>query len=65
VRLATAPVGLPQPADFEIVEVPVPAPGDGGGEALVRNRYFHVFAAIGTLLTGSVEGAPFPPPGPR
>ncbi|CAO5251423.1 MDR family NADP-dependent oxidoreductase [Frankia sp. AgKG'84/4] len=59
VRLATVPVGLPQPADFEVVEVPVPTPGDG--EALVRNRYFHVFAALRTLFGGGVEGAPFPP----
>ncbi|MCK9897833.1 NADP-dependent oxidoreductase [Frankia sp. AgB32] len=59
VRLATVPVGLPQPADFEVVEVPIPTPG--AGEALVRNRYFHVFAALRTLLGGGVEGAPFPP----
>ncbi|CAO5158976.1 Alcohol dehydrogenase [Frankia sp. AiPs1] len=59
VRLATVPAGLPQPADFEVVEVPVPTPGEG--EALVRNRYFHVFAALRTLFGGSVEGAPFPP----
>ncbi len=59
VRLATTPVGLPRPEDFEVVEGPIPAPGDG--EALVRNRYFHVFAPIRTLLGGGVEGAPFPP----
>ena len=27
---------------------------------LVRNRYFHVYAALRTLLAGSVPGAPFP-----
>ncbi|SNQ45577.1 Alcohol dehydrogenase [Frankia canadensis] len=59
VRLVHPPAGLPRPSDFEVVEVPVPVPG--AGEALVRNRYFHVFAAIRTLLGGSVEGAPFPP----
>ncbi len=37
--------------------MPVP----GADEALVRNKYFHVFAALRTLLGGGVEGAPFPP----
>ncbi|MCM3886875.1 NADP-dependent oxidoreductase [Frankia sp. R82] len=59
VRLVTSPAGLPRPEDFAVVEVPVPTPGDG--EVLVRNRYFHVFAALRTVLGGSVEGAPFPP----
>jgi NADPH-dependent curcumin reductase CurA len=58
IRLVGTPVGLPRPEDFEVVEVPVPTPGEG--EVLVRNRYFHVFAAIRTLLGGGVEGAPFP-----
>jgi NADPH-dependent curcumin reductase CurA len=34
-RLASRPVGRPVPANFELAEVPVPAPGDG--QLLVRN----------------------------
>jgi NADPH-dependent curcumin reductase CurA len=59
VRLAAQPTGLPEPADLAVVETPLPVPGTG--ETLVRNRYFHVFAALRTLIGGSVEGAPFPP----
>ena len=59
VRLAVQPDGLPEPEHFEIVQVPVPVPGDG--EVLVRNRFFHVFPALRTLMGGGVEGAPYPP----
>jgi NADPH-dependent curcumin reductase CurA len=59
VRLATVPSGLPRAEDFEVVEVPLPVPGEG--EVLVRNRFFHVFAALRTLLGGGVEGTPYPP----
>ncbi|WP_175084656.1 MDR family NADP-dependent oxidoreductase [Candidatus Frankia nodulisporulans] len=59
VRLVSTPVGLPRPEDFAVVEVPVPTPGDG--EVLLRNRYFHVFAALRAVLGGGVEDAPFPP----
>jgi len=58
VRVATASAGLPRPADLTVAEVPVPAPGPG--QVLVRNRYFSVFAALRTLLGGSVPGAPYP-----
>ncbi|MFH9074789.1 MDR family NADP-dependent oxidoreductase [Streptomyces alboflavus] len=58
VRLAAAPDGLPRAGDFAVVEVPVPVPGPG--EVLVRNRCFHVFAALRTLIGGGVEGSPFP-----
>ncbi|GAA0411443.1 NADP-dependent oxidoreductase [Acrocarpospora corrugata] len=58
VRLVAVPAGLPTPADFAVVETPVPVPGEG--ELLVRNRFFHVFAALRTLIGGSVAGAPFP-----
>ncbi|MGI8329329.1 hypothetical protein ACRYCC_05145 [Actinomadura scrupuli] len=58
VRLATLSAGLPRPEDFVITETPVPVPGPG--EVLVRNRFFHVFAALRTVIGGSVEGAPFP-----
>ncbi|KUF14341.1 MDR family NADP-dependent oxidoreductase [Streptomyces silvensis] len=59
VRLAALPAGLPQAAHFEVVETSVPVPGPD--EVLVRNRYFHVFPALRTLIGGGVEGAPFPP----
>ncbi|TYK50482.1 MDR family NADP-dependent oxidoreductase [Actinomadura decatromicini] len=62
VRLAVRPEGLPEPEHFAVVQVPVPVPGDG--EVLVRNRLFHVFPAIRTLMAGSVKGAPFPPLNP-
>jgi 2-alkenal reductase len=58
IRLAAAPTGLPQPADLAVAETPLPVPGQG--EVLVRNRFFTVFAALRTLLGGSVPGAPFP-----
>ncbi|MDN3359143.1 NADP-dependent oxidoreductase [Actinomadura sp. DC4] len=58
VRLVAVPDGVPTPQDFEVVETPPPVPGPG--EALVRNRYFHVFTALRTLLGGSIEGAPLP-----
>nr|WP_066363799.1 NADP-dependent oxidoreductase [Herbidospora mongoliensis] len=58
VRLATLPSGLPRPQDFAVVETPMPVPKPG--QVLVRNRFFHVFAALRTLIGGSVPGAPFP-----
>lgn len=58
VRLAALPEGLPGPEDFTIAETPMPVPG--ADEVLVRNRFFHVFAALRTVIGGSVEGAPFP-----
>ncbi|MFI0412212.1 MDR family NADP-dependent oxidoreductase [Actinomadura sp. 3N508] len=58
VRLAVRPEGLPEPEHFAVVEVPMPVPGDG--EVLVRNRFFHVFPALRTLIGGSVRDAPFP-----
>ncbi|GLY90377.1 MDR family NADP-dependent oxidoreductase [Actinoallomurus iriomotensis] len=57
VRLAAVPSGIPRPEDFTVAEAPVPEPGPG--EVLVKNRFFHVFAALRTLIGGSVEGAPF------
>lgn len=56
VRVAATPGGL------TVAEGPVPVPG--AGQVLVRNRYFHVYAALRTLLAGSVPGAPFPGLGP-
>lgn len=40
IRLKNRPVGMPRETDFEIVETPVPEPGQG--EALVRNIYMSV-----------------------
>jgi NADPH-dependent curcumin reductase CurA len=59
VRLASLPDGLPEPEHFTIVRTPPPVPGDG--DVLVRNRFFHVFPALRTLIGGGVAGAPFPP----
>ncbi|RKS78715.1 hypothetical protein BZB76_0143 [Actinomadura pelletieri DSM 43383] len=58
VQLAVRPEGLPEPDHLAVVEVPMPVPGDG--EVLVRNRFFHVFPALRTLIGGSVPNAPFP-----
>lgn len=59
IRLAVRPDGLPRPEHFAVVETPVPALKDG--EVLVRNRFFHVFTGLRTLIAGSVKDAPFPP----
>jgi NADPH-dependent curcumin reductase CurA len=40
IHLRARPHGAPTPDDFELVEVPVPEPGDG--EVLVRNRFLSV-----------------------
>ena len=57
VRVAAAPAGSSRPG-LTVAEAPVPVPGPG--QVLVRNRFFHVYAALRTLLAGSVPGAPFP-----
>ncbi len=48
VLLRRRPEGLVQPADTELVEAPVPEPAEG--EALVRNTYLGVDAAVRTWL---------------
>ncbi|TDU02570.1 2-alkenal reductase [Streptomyces sp. 846.5] len=58
IQLAVLPDGLPRAEDFALVEVPLPVPGEG--EVLVRNRFFHVPAALRTVIGGGLEGAPFP-----
>ena len=57
VRVAAAPAQSSRPG-LVVAQAPVPVPGPG--QVLVRNRYFHVYAALRTLLAGSVPGAPFP-----
>ncbi|MCA2184751.1 MDR family NADP-dependent oxidoreductase [Nonomuraea cavernae] len=59
VQLAAVPDGLPGPEHFVLAEVPLPTPDDG--QVLVRNRFFHVFAALRTLIGGGVKDAPVPP----
>jgi NADPH-dependent curcumin reductase CurA len=58
VRLAAVPAGVPRPTDLTVAEVPVPAPGPG--QVLVKNRFFHVFAPLRTLMGHGVAGAPLP-----
>ncbi|MCK2218480.1 NADP-dependent oxidoreductase [Actinomadura sp. ATCC 31491] len=59
VRLAAQPEGLPEARHFTLAEVPMPVPA--AGEVLVRNRFFHVFAALRTLVGGGVRDTPVPP----
>lgn len=59
VRLVEEPEGLPERRHFAVVEGPVPEPGPG--EVLVRNRHFMLFAALRTLMGGSVRDTPLPP----
>ncbi|WP_433465608.1 MDR family NADP-dependent oxidoreductase [Spirillospora sp. CA-128828] len=59
IRLTALPDGLPRPEHFAVVEEPTPVPDEG--EVLVRNRFFHVFPSLRTLIGGGVKGTPFPP----
>jgi hypothetical protein len=49
VRVAAAPAGSSRPG-LTVAQAPVPVPGPC--QVLVRNRYFHVYAALRTLLAG-------------
>ena len=40
IRLVSRPQGFPRPENFELVETPVPEPGEG--EILVRNAFMSV-----------------------
>ena len=46
IRVAAGPA---VPAELTVTEAPTPVPGPG--QVLVRNRYFHVYAALRTLLS--------------
>ena len=50
VILKSRPVGAPKPSDFEVVEVPVPAPGDG--EILTRT----VYLSLDPYMRGRISG---------
>ncbi len=58
VRLAAVPDGLPEPADFAVVETPLPALEPD--HVLVRNRHFLVFAGLRTLIGGAAKNTPLP-----
>src|ERR1044072_3107062 len=50
VRLRRHPVGMPQEGDFEIVDVPVPSPGEG--EVLTRT----LFLSLDPYMRGRISG---------
>src|SRR3981189_3223867 len=57
IRLKKRPVGMPTPADFELAETSVPAPGPG--QVLVRN----VFMSVDPYMRGRmVERESYVPP---
>jgi NADPH-dependent curcumin reductase CurA len=59
IHLKKRPVGLPSGSDFELVEVPVPEPGEG--EVLVRNLYMSVDPYMrGRMTDRSSYVTPFP-----
>jgi NADPH-dependent curcumin reductase CurA len=58
VRLAAVPEGLPRPADFAVIEAPLPAPAPH--QVLVRNRQFLVFGGLRTLTGGAAKDTPVP-----
>lgn len=61
VRLAARPARLPGPEHFDIVEVPLPVPGES--EVMVRNRFFRVSASLRMMISQGAEdvkGVPFP-----
>ncbi|MCX5134578.1 MDR family NADP-dependent oxidoreductase [Streptomyces sp. NPDC060011] len=59
IHLVGAPVGLPGPEHFAVVETALPTPR--AGHVVVRNRHFLVFPGLRTLIGGEIEGVPLPP----
>ncbi|GAA2755208.1 zinc-binding dehydrogenase [Actinopolymorpha rutila] len=59
VRLVSVPDTLPRPENLAVVETPVPEPA--AGEVLLRNRFFHVFPALRSVMGDGVQDAPLPP----
>lgn len=56
VKLVSAPVGLPRPADFEVVEVAVPDPAPD--EAVVRIQYFVLEPGARLVMDALAAGVP-------
>ncbi|MFD2082443.1 hypothetical protein/2-alkenal reductase [Actinopolymorpha cephalotaxi] len=59
VRLVSVPDTLPRPENLSVVETATPVPG--AGEVLLRNRFFHVFPALRTVMGDGVPDAPLTP----
>lgn len=55
-RLATRPVGLPKPSDWEVVDEPAASPA--GGEFLVRVEYLSVDPAMRTWMNAGRSYVP-------
>ncbi len=49
-KLAARPVGMPKESDFSLVEIPMPAPGDG--QVLVKTSYLSVDPYMRGRITG-------------
>ncbi len=60
-RVKKWPDGLPQPDDFELVDAPIPAPGDA--EVLIRNRFLSIDPYYRHALGPRFLGTPFRRPG--
>jgi NADPH-dependent curcumin reductase CurA len=60
-RVKHWPQGLPRPEDFEIVEAPLPVPGDA--QVLIRNRYLSIDPYYRHALGPRFLGTPFRHPG--
>ncbi len=59
VRLKSIPQGIPNPSDLEVVEAPVPTPGDG--QILARTIYLAVDPYLRSRLSGRhFDGQPQP-----
>ena len=53
VRVVGAPAGLPEPADFEVVELPIPEPREG--EVLFRSIYMSIHPSMRRRMPYPVE----------
>ena len=59
VRLKRIPQGIPKPSDLEVVEAPVPTPGEG--QILARTIYLAVDPYLRSRLSGRhFDGQPQP-----
>ncbi len=55
ITLATRPVGMPQGADFRLIETPIPRPG--AGEALIRVLYLSLDPYLRARMNGALSSA--------